>query len=76
MAGDLEARKQAAATWFGSLRDELCAAFETVEADLPAGAPLADRPAGRFVRTPWTRADHTGAQKIDRRHHRDSRKWT
>src|SRR5213075_3109250 len=23
--------------------------------------PLADRPAGHFVRTPWTRADHSGA---------------
>jgi coproporphyrinogen III oxidase len=43
------------------LRDEICTAFEALEDALPAGAPLADRPAGRFVRTPWTRKDHTGA---------------
>ncbi|HJZ42141.1 MAG TPA: oxygen-dependent coproporphyrinogen oxidase [Hyphomicrobiaceae bacterium] len=52
---------QQAQAWFERLRDELCAAFEKVEADLPAGAPLADRPPGRFVRTPWSRTDHTGA---------------
>ena len=56
-----DAQKQQAQAWFERLRDELCAAFEKVEADLPAGAPLADRPSGRFVRTPWSRTDHTGA---------------
>jgi coproporphyrinogen III oxidase len=35
--------------------------LEAVEDALPATAPLADRPAGRFTRTPWSRADHTGA---------------
>ena len=45
-----EERKQAAATWFGSLRDELCAVFEKLEDDAaPPGAP------GRFVRTAWDR---------------------
>src|ERR1700704_6194630 len=44
--------------WFESLRDDLCAAFERLEADLPAGAPFADQPPGRVVRTPWTRAEH------------------
>jgi coproporphyrinogen III oxidase len=53
--------RQQARRWFEVLRDELCAALERLEADLPAGAPLADRNAGRFVRTPWTRTDHGGA---------------
>src|SRR5262249_29270163 len=53
-----EARKACARMWFETLRDDICAAFEALEAALPAHAPLADRAAGRFVRTPWTRADH------------------
>jgi coproporphyrinogen III oxidase len=59
-AGHTEARKARARAWFESLRDEICAAFEAVEDALPAGAPHADRPAGRFVRTPWSRTDHSG----------------
>jgi coproporphyrinogen III oxidase len=51
----------AAKAWFEKLRDDLCAALEAVESDLPAGAPFADRPAGRLVRTPWERSDHSGA---------------
>src|SRR5690606_5050988 len=46
--------------WFESLRDEICAAFEKLEDTLPASAPNADKPAGRFVRTPWQRKDHSG----------------
>jgi coproporphyrinogen III oxidase len=57
----LDGRKARARTWFEALRDEICAALETVETDLPIHAPLADRAAGHFVRTPWTRADHSGA---------------
>jgi len=56
-----EARKARARTWFEQLRDKICAAFESIEDDLPHGAPLVDRPAARFVRTPWNRTDHTGA---------------
>jgi coproporphyrinogen III oxidase len=54
-------RKERARLWFETLRDRLVVAFEAVEDALPAGAPLADRPAGRFVRTPWSRTDHSGA---------------
>src|SRR5256714_10263398 len=57
----LEGRKARARTWFEALRDDICAALETVETNLPPHAPLANRAAGRFVRTPWTRADHSGA---------------
>jgi coproporphyrinogen III oxidase len=57
---DIEARKARAETWFQALRDDICAAFEAVEDALPPSAPLADRPAGRFVRTPWQRTDHSG----------------
>ena len=56
----LEARKSRAETWFQALRDDICASFEALEDALPADAPLAGRPAGRFVRTPWRRTDHSG----------------
>jgi coproporphyrinogen III oxidase len=55
----LETRKAQARAWFEALRDEICAAFEQLEADAPTalhpGSP------GRFVRTPWVRGDHSGA---------------
>ena len=57
----LETRKARARGWFETLRDDICAAFEALEDALPAGAPLAAQPAGRFVRTPWSRTDHGGA---------------
>jgi coproporphyrinogen III oxidase len=57
----LETRKTRARTWFERLRDDICAALETTEDALPSGAPLFERAAGRFVRTPWQRTDHTGA---------------
>jgi coproporphyrinogen III oxidase len=58
---DTEVRKARAETWFQALRDDICQSLEAVEDALPAGAPLADRVAGRFVRTPWRRTDHNGA---------------
>src|ERR1700756_663945 len=56
----IEARKKQARAWFEALRDQIVAAFEAMEDALPATAPLADRPAGRFTRTPWSRTDHSG----------------
>jgi coproporphyrinogen III oxidase len=54
-----EDRKARARTWFEALRDDICASFEQLEDDAPAA--LYPGPAGRFVRTPWQRTDHTGA---------------
>ena len=56
----IEAHKKQARAWFEALRDQIVTAFEALEDALPATAPLADRPAGRFVRTAWGRTDHTG----------------
>ena len=58
-AAQLDTRKTRARAWFESLRDDICAALEALEAAAPAALYGAD--AGRFVRTPWTRADHSGA---------------
>jgi coproporphyrinogen III oxidase len=57
MIADQQSRARA---WFEHLRDDICAAFEALEDALPAGAPLVERAAGRFVRTPWQRTDHSG----------------
>jgi coproporphyrinogen III oxidase len=57
----LESRKARAKAWFECLRDELCSAFETIEADAPATPGVPDRVPGRFMATPWRRADPAGA---------------
>jgi coproporphyrinogen III oxidase len=57
----LNEHKKRARTWFEALRDDLCASFERLEAELPGSAPFGDRAAGRFVRTPWARQDQAGA---------------
>src|SRR5690349_3595897 len=57
---DLDAYKTRARAWFEALRDDICASFEAVEDALPIGAPLSERSPGRFVRSPWSRTDHTG----------------
>ena len=54
----IEDRKARARSWFERLRDDICAAFEKLEDDAPAS--LYPGAAGRFVRTPWDRTDHTG----------------
>jgi coproporphyrinogen III oxidase len=60
-AQQIDVWKDEARQWFQGLRDRICASLEAVETDLPADAPLADREAGRFERTPWSRKDHTGS---------------
>ncbi|UFN50896.1 oxygen-dependent coproporphyrinogen oxidase [Roseomonas sp. OT10] len=50
---------QPAQAWFEALRDRLCAAFEAIEDGLAAG-PHLSLPPGRFVRTPWSRAEGGG----------------
>jgi len=48
-----ETQKTRAIDWFAALRDDICAAFEAIEEDYQG--TLADQPAGRFERSPWTR---------------------
>jgi Coproporphyrinogen III oxidase len=55
---DIEDRKARARSWFETLRDDICAAFEKLEDDAPASLYPGDT--GRFARTPWDRTDHTG----------------
>jgi coproporphyrinogen III oxidase len=57
-ASDIDDRRARARNWFEALRDDICAAFEKLEEDAPT--PLYPGSAGRFVRTPWHRTDHTG----------------
>jgi coproporphyrinogen III oxidase len=59
-AGQLEARKALARSWFERLRDDICAAFERLEDEAPTADWHAGIAPGRFVRTPWQRRDHTG----------------
>jgi coproporphyrinogen III oxidase len=54
----IEDRKARAKAWFERLRDDICSAFERLEDDAPASLYPGD--AGRFVRTPWARTDHSG----------------
>jgi len=45
--------RQEAVTWFETLRDRICTAFETLEDGYDG--PLSDKPAGRFERKAWQR---------------------
>ena len=51
-----EDRKAQASAWFREIRDDICAAFESMEDDL-SGGPKTSMAAGRFDRNPWTRAE-------------------
>jgi coproporphyrinogen III oxidase len=54
----LSERKSMARAWFENLRDQICAAFEALEDE--ADPKLYPGVAGRFVRTPWQRAQVDG----------------
>ena len=55
------ARKSARARLVRALARRHLRGIGGVEDALPSGSPFAELPAGRFVRTPWSRTDHTGA---------------
>ena len=57
----LDARKARARAWFESLRDDICADVERLEDEAPEMPQTAGIAAGRFVRTPWQRTDHSGS---------------
>lgn len=54
----IEDKKALAETWFRSLRDTICSAFETLEDEFGG----AGKEPGRFKRKQWDRTDHTGAK--------------
>src|ERR1700761_1262026 len=56
-----EDHKQSAAAWFRSLRDRICATFESIEDEL-RGTHHASLPAGRFKRKPWDRQEGGGGE--------------
>jgi coproporphyrinogen III oxidase len=60
LAQELEREKSEAQRWFAALRDEICAALERLEEE-SAEMPQLEGAPGRFVRTPWSRSDHSGA---------------
>ena len=59
---DIEDRKATARSWFGTLRDRICTAFEKIEDDV--AGPQADWAPGRFERTPWQRDEGKGGGGI------------
>ncbi len=55
-------KKATARAWFEKLRDDICAAFETLETNLPETAPHGQDAPGKFVRTPWNCAPDGGEE--------------
>ncbi|AMJ60868.1 oxygen-dependent coproporphyrinogen oxidase [Bosea sp. PAMC 26642] len=57
-----ETMKPRAAVWFASLRDRICASLEALEDEAAGPFPPEAAAPGRFVRTPWSRTNHDGAE--------------
>src|SRR5690606_13317070 len=58
---EIEEQKARASAWFEALRDRIVAAFEALEQEAEQAPGCAGQPAGTFVKTPWSRTDHSGA---------------
>ena len=58
LPADIEDRKARARALFETLRDTICAGFETIEDDL--AGPQSSMAPGRFERTPWQRNEGEG----------------
>lgn len=54
----IEEQKEKATAWFRALRDDICQRFEKLEDELAQSSAAV----GRFVRTPWNRADGGGGE--------------
>ncbi len=62
MTDEITARKVEAQTWFETLRDRICAAFESLEDSLsgPNAERFPDIAPGRFERKSWERTGGGG----------------
>ena len=61
MVADIDARKTEAASWFRSLRDDICARFEAIE-DAASDTKLGAQAAGKFNRKSWDRPEGGGGE--------------
>ena len=61
MTDTMDSQKAQASAWFETLRDRICAAFETLE-DSQSTGPTAGLPAGRFERTVTRRTADDGSE--------------
>ncbi|MDP6219576.1 MAG: oxygen-dependent coproporphyrinogen oxidase [Alphaproteobacteria bacterium] len=59
---EVQKQQDQACSWFASLRDSICATFESIEADLQDTTPAADKPAGQFERKSWQRDGGGGGE--------------
>lgn len=65
MKENMEDKKQSASAWFRSLRDQICAEFETIEREYTSSpTPLSPHPpiTSSFTRTPWNREGGGGGE--------------